>query len=277
MRQSLAIVRTATALLVAVLTMLLAGCGGSGPTPAYGRYVALGDSYTAAPGVHPSVSGDGCGNSQVNYPRLLAATLGATLVDVSCSGAATSDFRHPQQVAGGSVPPQLDAVTRATRLVTIGIGGNDLDLIGYATRCVQDRSTCGAAVGAIGRQIAAIKGRVVSAIAAVRRRAPHVRVVVVGYPQLVPSSGSCAELPLPQQVYPYVAAVMPALDHSLQAAARTAHATYVDVLSASKGHDVCSSDPWIAGISGNGAQQFHPNAEEQRAVAGLIAAALGRG
>lgn len=269
-------VRTLAAVLIVGLALLLTGCGGSSAKPSYGRYVALGDSYTAAPGVEPSVSSDGCGNSQVNYPRLLAATLDAKLSDVSCSGAATVDFRRPQRVGTSSVPPQLQAVTRSTRLVTIGIGGNDLDLAGYVTRCLQDNSTCGPAVAAIRKQLTHIKGRVAATIGSIHKQAPQATVVVVGYPQIVPSSGSCSEFPVPEQFDPYVGAVMPALDQSLQAAARAEHATYIDVLAASKGHDICSADPWIAGISGNGAQQFHPNASEQKAVAALIASALGK-
>ncbi len=51
---------------------------------------------------------------------------------------------------------------------------------------------------------------------------------------------------------------------------------YVDVWSASQGHDVCSADPWINGQFTDPirAAGFHPFANEQLAVAGLIGNAL---
>lgn len=53
-------------------------------------YVALGDSYAAAPGV-PEQTDAACGRSSANYPSLVAASRGARLKDVSCSGATTAD------------------------------------------------------------------------------------------------------------------------------------------------------------------------------------------
>jgi len=49
---------------------------------------------------------------------------------------------------------------------------------------------------------------------------------------------------------------------------------YVDLWRVSAGHDICSADPWINGLSGQGAAPFHPFAVEQAAVAQQVAAAL---
>ena len=109
---------------------LLAGCtggstqpgpddpaaGGSSPpattaTTPYQRYVALGDSFTAAPYVPSTDLAEGCLRSNGNYPSLVAERLDIpTLVDVSCSGADTRDLTHPQNTFRDAVvPAQLDA------------------------------------------------------------------------------------------------------------------------------------------------------------------------
>ncbi|HET6561795.1 MAG TPA: GDSL-type esterase/lipase family protein, partial [Marmoricola sp.] len=136
--------RRAVALVVPLL-LALAGCsaaGGHEPVaaerPVVETYVALGDSFTAAPYVPSTSLAEGCFRSDGNYPQIVAAELGAVLHDVSCSGADSSDLTGRQSVAGGrgTVPPQLDAVPADADLVTVGIGGNDQNLFHtLITRC----------------------------------------------------------------------------------------------------------------------------------------------
>jgi hypothetical protein len=56
----------------------------------------------------------------------------------------------------------------------------------------------------------------------------------------------------------------------------TAGAEYINLYRASKGHDICSDEPWVAGIRGDQwrAMGLHPYPAEQRAVAKLILAKL---
>src|SRR5690349_6291158 len=105
-----------------VVAQLVSGpAGGTQPAPL--RYVALGDSYSAASGVAPpDPTSPLCARSTVNYPHLIAAATGATLRDVTCGAAETKDFRTSQYPG---VAPQLDALRRNTQLVTMTIGGND--------------------------------------------------------------------------------------------------------------------------------------------------------
>ena len=69
------------------------------------------------------------------------------------------------------------------------------------------------------------------------------------------------------------------LTEQLERAARATGTTYIDVWSASKGHDICSDTPWINGAVSDQsrAAAYHPFAEEQQAVADLITQELGRG
>jgi hypothetical protein len=96
-----------------------------------GAYVALGDSYTAGPDIPDQVGTPaGCQRSSRNYPALVAQylRLSANQVrDVSCSGARIADLSTPQTTADGTNPAQRAALSAATALVTLGIGGNDVD------------------------------------------------------------------------------------------------------------------------------------------------------
>lgn len=250
------------------------------------EYVALGDSYTAAPLVPTTDTMDVCFRSDGNYPHLVAAALpGSELADVSCSGAETSSITGSQSVGGETLPPQIEAVTAETDLVTIGIGGNDFGLFGsMALPCVRlaDTDPRGAPCreanrGPSGDRLLAmvprIRDNVRRVVEAVQERAPQATVVVVGYPRIAPPSGTCLGLlPLATGDYAYLGQLNRALSDAVLAAAEDAGAERVDVYAASRGHDVCSDDPWVNGITTDGerALALHPFAEEQQAVAELI-------
>jgi lysophospholipase L1-like esterase len=252
------------------------------------RYVALGDSYTAAPLVPQIIPAGGCFQSTHNYPHLLAAALQpAVFVDASCSGAQTRDM-FASQMTG--VAPQLDAVTPDTDLVTLSIGGNDSSvfgtLVGYCTQLVAagpDAAPCRDEMRSSGgdrlfQAVALTQDRVVAVIEAIKDRAPDARIIVVGYPQIAPRHGSCpALLPLAAGDLRYANQVNQRLTLALRHAAAQQHVEYVDVWRASQGHDICSADPWINGqhTDVTRAQAFHPFAEEQAAVADLVLAELG--
>ena len=104
-----------------------------------GPYVALGDSFTAAPFVPDQVGRPiGCARSDHNYPSLVTAATGVTrFLDASCSSATTRHMTSPQAVPFGINPPQFDALDAGARLVTVGIGGNDVGLVGAAVTCAQ--------------------------------------------------------------------------------------------------------------------------------------------
>ncbi len=98
--------------------------------------------------------------------------------------------------------------------------------------------------------------------------------ILVGYPQPVPAKGTCRILPLAKGDYPYVRGLVVKLNDAMRtAAAKRAKADFVDLLTASKGHDICAGpDAWVNGVNTDlmRALAFHPFAEEQQAVADLI-------
>jgi len=101
-------------------------------------------------------------------------------------------------------------------------------------------------------------------------------VLLVGYPQIVDADHVCSKLPLAAGDYAYVERVNRALTEAVEGAAKASGSTYVDVWSASQGHDVCSDDPWINGTVNDQkrAARYHPFAVEQEAVAKLVEAAV---
>jgi len=280
--------------------VLTAGCTASaGPTadpspslstsaaPAFRSYVALGDSYTAGPLVPTTDVAQGCFRSSGNYPSLLAKRLTVQrFTDVSCSAATTRALTHPQHTFGdANLPPQLRALRADTDLVTLGIGGNDLDLFAsLVQRCVRLRASdpTGApctrveSPAAWSRTTARIGRRVATSLREIHRRAPKATVVLVGYLRLTPDHGTCPGLPLAAGDYALGRSVSRSLDDALRAAARRTGSTFLDSYALSAGHDVCSAHPWVNGATPDQqrAAPYHPFAVGMRAEAAALATLL---
>lgn len=283
------------AAVVAVFSVLamLAGCGASPsrttPRPAADpiAYVALGDSYTAAPYVPTTDVAGGCFRSDHDYPSLLADSIGARLTDVSCVGATSADVTGRQQVSGqNSVPPQMRALSADTDLVTVGLGGNDGGLFGTLVgSCpltgptvgpTRRGSTCQAPDEAwVSRTLVATRATLTRMLHVVRDRAPKATVLLVGYPSLV-SGTTCADLPLAPGAGPKFARVVAQLRDTQRAAAKAAGVGFVDVFAASRGHEICSAEPWVNGVhtDTHRALAVHPLAAGQQAVADLLRSRL---
>lgn len=254
---------------------------------AYPTYVALGDSYTAAPGVPQTEQETGCLRSNGNYASLVANQLKSDFVDVSCSGATTVSLIGAQHTGVQVYPPQFAALSADTSLVTLGIGGNDLKLFqtmvgtcGQFALSDPDGAPCrdymldaGKKKDLLVEKIDKIGDRVKAALKGIHDRAPQARVILVGYPQSVPAKGTCRILPIAKGDYPYVRGLVVKLNDALRAAAKKAKAGFVDMVKASKGHDICAGqDAWVNGVNTDlmRALAFHPFAEEQQAAADLI-------
>ena len=258
-------------------------------------YVALGDSYTAAPYVYLTDVANGCLRSNGNYPALLAEQLGiAKHVDVSCSGATSEDLAGRQNTfRQQTVAPQLAAVGRDTDLVTLGIGGNDFGLFGslvgtcpisgpqggiFAPR---DGVRCGQVeLRRASDDVRRIGSLITRDLRAVHRKAPDAIVVLVGYPRILDPSRSCPKvLPVARRDAIALDAVTRSLSQQMKAAADRTQSVFVDLYAASKGHDACAGkQAWVNGVRTDTgrAAALHPFAEEQRAAADLIARAVER-
>ncbi|TVZ04724.1 SGNH/GDSL hydrolase family protein [Trebonia kvetii] len=264
-----------------------------------GSYVALGDSYTAGPDI-PAQTGAtaGCDQSTSSYPYLVAQRLRLNLTDMSCSGATIADLSGAQLTGDGSNPAQLSPLSTATRLVTLGIGGNDIGWSAIITRCTeldlvpvlipgeaaagstpcQDYYTSGGA-DRIRQKIQAAAGLLAGALTQVRHRAPDARVYLVGYPDLLPAGGgTCGHtLGVTQGDVAFLNDEALQLNSALRQAAQAAGTTYVDTYGPSVGHDACS-DPasrWIEPLlPASPAAPLHPNAAGEQGMADAVTRAV---
>ncbi|MFJ4678387.1 SGNH/GDSL hydrolase family protein [Kitasatospora sp. NPDC088783] len=269
-------------------------------TPATGPYAALGDSYTSGLRIPPQGgSPQGCGRSGANYPSLVARQLGiADFTDVSCSGARTGDLTAAQRTDDGTNPPQLDALSTATRLVTLGIGGNDAGFLDVLGRCAVENVrhsltgqgdaapcrayyTTGTGRGEVQRKMTATGERLTAALGEIRRRAPQAEVLLVGYPALLPQDPArCAETlgsGIAGADLGFVTEQEQQLNGMLRQRAEAAGVGFVDTYASSAGHDMCEAagTRWIEPLAADrGLAPIHPNAQGQQGMAAAVLAAL---
>lgn len=243
------------------------------------NYVAIGSSFAAGPGITPVQTSTGaaaCSRSSNNYPSIVAREIGGNLTDVSCSGATTANVLTDDQ---NGQPPQVDAVTSATQMVTVTIGGNDVDYLGSldAYTCQDDGGSGCATVdrAAIDQTFTVLAGRIENVVNAVHTAAPAAHVYLVNYFTILPDSGACAGVPLTSDQLTYERSIASRLATATSTAASTAGATLVDLAAASHSHDACSATPWVeTGHPAAGRSQYHPNEVGMRAAATLVETAL---
>ena len=256
------------------------------PTARTVNYVALGDSYASGPGIPTQVDST-CARSDQNYPSLLAAARNWQLTDVSCSGATTTALAGPQ----GSRAPQLDALGADTDVVTLTIGGNDLGFSSNLATCAglaakdPTGNPCRTfftsdGTDRLGQRVSDLAPRIAAALDAVRERAPHAKVLVVGYPDLFPDDGvGCtgSAVPLAAGDFAYLRDTEKKLNAMIADQASANGARYVDTYTPTVGHDMCkpAGERWIEPlVAAAPAAPAHPNAQGQQAMAATVERAL---
>ena len=278
-------VRQLAALIAATAIFALALAAQAAAAPL--RYVALGDSYSAASGVLPLdlLAPPQCLRSIRNYPHAIAGATGAQLTDVTCGAAETKDFFEPQYPG---VAPQFDAVRSDTQLVTMTIGGNDSGVF------IDAILSCGTAGLLTLGQGSPCKDRygssfedtirtttypaLVRALDAVHDVAPKARVAILGYPWIVPASGGCFDkMPVAEDDVPYLRGIQATLNDAVRRAAAATGATYVNLNKVSDGHDACKpiGVRWVEPVlQGTNPVIVHPNALGEREMAARAMAVL---
>jgi GDSL-like Lipase/Acylhydrolase family len=267
---------------LALSIILGALCALPGAASAAGaKYVAMGDSYTSGPGITPyaPTAPADCGQSEKNYPHLVASALNLALTDVSCGGAKTENFtvaQHEDQ------PPQFNALGEETEVVTIGMGGNDHNVFGTLLEgCTRTdyyekragKAPCAAEYeGFVKKAFEEDKPAQEQALKEVHLLAPKAKVFVVGYPEIAPAHGIC-----PTQIPWYEgdlkwfhSKVEKAGNKMIKAGAKANGAIFVDTWKPSEGHNACQAPGtrWIEPLAGSlTGVPVHPNAtgEEQDA------------
>jgi lysophospholipase L1-like esterase len=218
-------------------------------------YVALGDSYSSGNGTGRYDLDGWCRRSSTSYPALWARRhRPKAFTFLACSGAAAPDVTLRQALR---VPGDAD-------LVTVTLGGNDAGFSFVLRTCttVTSDDLCIAAirVGQAAAVTTAPAG-LAAALAVVKRRAPHARLVVLGYPRLF-ETGPCSATEVPSaRRRAELNRAADVLVTSLAEAARASDARFVDVRGRFAGHGVCAPPgrAWINSPD-RGGESYHPNA-----------------
>jgi lysophospholipase L1-like esterase len=276
---------------LALIVVVLATLAGFAPSAqaAAPSYVALGDSFTAGPVIPEQIPLYGCLKSNNNYPHMAAPDLGQPdFRDPSCSGAETSDMTQPQNVSpDGPNPPQFDSLDLETRIVSIGIGGNDIGFSEIARNCSSPTNSgtpCQDKYVVNGRdeisvRIADTAPKVAAVLQGIHSRSPLADVYVVNYLPIFPDSGpGCyPQIPVTDGDVAYLRAKQKELNQMLADQAAANSATLVDAYTAGIGHDACQlpGTRWVEpAVPANAAAPLHPNLFGMQGTAGALLAAV---
>ena len=266
---------------LAVVAMLVAGTSTAQADTL--DYVALGDSAAAGPLIPNQDPALWCLRSDRNYPQIAAKLLGATLTDVTCSGAKTDDFAGRQF---GFVAPQYDALKSTTDLVSLTIGANDIGLFQTALSCINllpepvgvschDRYNAGG-TDQLAQAVDAWAPEFGAALDEIKRRSPNAKLLVTGYGTYIRPGGCYPRQPVWGRDGDYLQSVMNRISATAKAEAAKRGATFVDFAAVTVGHDICAApaDRYLEGlIPTTIAAPLHPNAAGMKAFGTAVAKA----
>lgn len=253
--------------------------GKPAPLPEGARYVAMGSSFAAGPGVGPNTpdTPQRCGRGTLNYPNLLAAQLKLQLVDATCSGARTEHVLAPWN----EVPPQIDSVDAATRLVTITIGGNDIAFVSNIIAAACEKALTPVPRCQPWRTVSEDEWkrdeqRMRKIVREVRARAAQARIVFVDYITILPPKGNCAAISLSDERMAYSRTAAKRLAALTARIAREEGAQVLKFSRLSRTHAPCSAEPWSNGLTAPAGEGIpvHPNKAGHRAAAQALVSFL---
>jgi lysophospholipase L1-like esterase len=228
--------------------------------------------------------------SAEDYPHLLAKKRHLQLRDMSCGGATTKHILYGGQFLQG---PQVDALDATTKLVTVTIGGNDVaymaSLFAASCRTGADKMPLWMRGGVCNLPLANNVDQKLQELAesmrkvadVVHQRSPHAQLIFIDYATSLPSTGNClARLPITDEDLERGRHLAERLRQVTAEAAQQSGALLIQASEITRGHDVCSSDPWVfdwrftPSHNGWGPMAYHPNEKAMRAIADAIDARL---
>lgn len=246
--------------------------------PSGAHYVNMGSSFAAGAGTGPAPPGSPqrCYRSSLNYAHLLAERLDLSLDDVSCGGATSAHLLGPWN----ELPAQIDAITSATRLVTITIGGNDLAFAGNLTAasCEPGETIriagmvlpCPSPFPVAEDAYARLEGNLREIARQIEVRAPQARTVFVQYVTLVPQT-QCAQSRFTEAEAAELRVVAARLAEITARVAEESGAMVLRMDEMSKDHTPCDPDPWSVGLPSDYDESlgapWHPNRRGMEVIA----------
>jgi cytoskeletal protein CcmA (bactofilin family) len=244
------------------------------------KYVALGDSYQSGEGTFNYVSGTDspgvnlCHRSLSAYPGLLVSS-GVVQLNLdfrACSGATIATMVTGATSTSG--PPwnegsaQVSSLGITTKLVTVGIVGNDLQFATTVHDCIVNTITsvalpifsksCQQNQGAdVNARLTSLKSgpihdNLLDLYRLIRAKAPYARVIVVSYPHFFPKTGAanCGWV-LRRSDQVWFNNGIDRADDIVGQAAREAGFEYVNMNTSNAGHEQCTDQEAMNGVTPN--------------------------
>jgi len=231
-------------------------------------YVALGDSVAAGAGL-PTTDAI-CARSLQAYPNYVATNLGTSVTSLACSGAKIDEGLYGSQVRGGStLAPQIDQALSAGTpdLMTITIGANDARWIEFMTKCYI--STCGSKFDSAAAKLLRVdlRGELSAALYRIKNLsngATPPKVLISGYYNPLATAQCLGEGRITAKELSWIKTQTNSLNQAIRSVTPYfKNVTYVPL--SITGHELCSKDPWVQGITATA--PLHPTATGQAAIA----------
>lgn len=171
--------------------------------PPGSEYVAMGDSYSSGEGANqnPGVAQDptlitgNCRRSTKAAQILMAAQYNWTLINPACAGTTTANVLN----TFGWEQPEMNLVTANTKLTTMTIGGNDVQLLQLITTCINNtglpdctvgnNGTSTAQIAAVDTAINGLAAKITNVVNAIVTKAPGAVIRMAGYPWIIAPPG----------------------------------------------------------------------------------------
>jgi lysophospholipase L1-like esterase len=222
--------------------------------------------------------------SERNYAHQLAERLGISLVDLTVSGATTANIVDtPQQLAEGLVyPPQADGIPADADLVTITVGGNDLQFVGSMLYVAWQRHEPASPVVTmlepsfpdgipLPTELAVEQaiGGLIRVIEKARAKAPRARVLLVDYLTVLDKASGSAT-PFSDEETGKFLIIQSAVAEVFRSAAKRTGVELILASFVSSSHALGSPEPWVQPFHPDLAQtggSFHPNEAGMAAIA----------
>jgi lysophospholipase L1-like esterase len=246
------------------------------------RYVALGDSFSSGHGASSSYVDNKCRLSDSAYPKqffdldkAIAAPSVATFVNKACTGAKVADVLNNQ----------LGALQPDTTLVTITVGGNDLNFASVATTCVLGTSgECDAALNKLNLQdTSQLDASIHDLLGKIAERSPKADVYLLGYP-IIFATGACGALAISEENRDFMTTIQTRFNGELKDAVNGvgARVGFLDTDPSFVGHRVCDSESWINSVTDaifklDSGAAYHPNEKGHNAIASAVLATVSGG